>query len=82
MSKRNRKRNPYRLTADEKLTGNLLYARSATSEEVINTVRRMNNISCIKRKKTQNATQRTAEPPALQHIHFALGVKKDVKTQP
>ena len=82
MSKRNRKRNPYRLTADEKLAGDLLYARFATSEEVINTVRRMNNISSIKRKKTQTETKRTAVPPALQRIHFALGVEKDVKTQP
>ena len=38
MSKRNRKRNPYRLTADEKLAVVELYARFATSEEVINTV--------------------------------------------
>ena len=33
MSKRNRKRNPYRLTADEKLAVVELYARFATSEE-------------------------------------------------
>ncbi len=38
MSKRNRKCNPYRLTADEKLAVVELYARFATSEEVIDTV--------------------------------------------
>lgn len=38
MSKRKSKRNPYRLTADEKLAVVELYARFATSEQVIDTV--------------------------------------------
>ena len=38
MSKRNRKRNPYRLTPDEKIAVVDLYARFQTSEEVIDTV--------------------------------------------
>ena len=42
----------------------------------------MNNISRIKRKKTQTAIKRTADPHALQHIDFAFSVEKHVKTQP
>ncbi len=42
----------------------------------------MNNISRPKRKKTQNAIKRTAEPHALQCIDFAFRVEKEVKTQP
>ena len=42
----------------------------------------MNNISRIKRKKTQTATQRIAEPHALRRIYFAFRVEKEVKTQP
>ena len=36
----------------------------------------------LKRKKTQTATKKTAEPHALQRTHFAFRVEKDVKTQP
>ena len=42
----------------------------------------MNNISRIKRKKTQNAIKKIAEPHALQRIVFAFRVEKHVKTQP
>ena len=60
----------------------LIKTLQAKGLEEINNISSIKRKNCIKRKKTQTATQRTAGPPALQRIHFALGVKKDVKTQP